>query len=55
MLSNVFRAQSDCLQRFVRDKAGTIAVVFALSAIPIAVAASVALDMAVASHLKSDF
>jgi len=39
--------------KFTADAAGTIAVIFAIAAIPICMAASIALDMANASHMKS--
>jgi putative Flp pilus-assembly TadE/G-like protein len=54
MCCRFYRAQSAYFHRLVCDKSGTIAVIFAVSAIPIVVAVSIALDMSVASHLKSD-
>jgi Flp pilus assembly protein TadG len=41
------------LKSFHRDMRGTIAVVFGMSAIPIAIAASIAVDMANSSEIKS--
>jgi Flp pilus assembly protein TadG len=40
-------------RQFIIDSVGTIAVIFALAAIPICMAASIALDMANASQMKS--
>jgi hypothetical protein len=54
MCRRFYGTHSDFFQRFVRDKSGTIAIIFALSAIPIAIAVSIALDMSAASQLKSD-
>ena len=55
MCCNVYRAWNSYFHGLIRDKSGAIAITFALSAIPIAIGVSIALDMAVASHLKSDF
>jgi hypothetical protein len=46
--------QKSCLSAFARDSSGAIAVIFGVSAIPIAIAASIALDMSSASHIKSE-
>jgi hypothetical protein len=41
------------VHKFITDSSGTIAVIFALAAIPMCMAASIALDMANASQMKS--
>jgi Flp pilus assembly protein TadG len=41
------------LKSFYRNEGGTIAVIFGMSAIPIAIAVSIAVDMANSSEVKS--
>ena len=54
MSRNLYRTFTQSTRTFARDRRGVVAVIFALAAVPILMGAAIALDMSVASEMKSE-